>query len=310
VTRRDLHAARIDLDVALRAARRGDWQDVLPGAWLRSAGTVTRAHRQQAALALLGPDAVLSGADACFEYGLRDVPDDGRLCVLVPHRMRRDLGPQVRLVRTATAAASYRMRGRRWVDPARAVFDAAAEHRLQAVRGLVTAAAADSWVEPEQLRGLLAQGPRRGSAVLRRAVGDVEAGARSAPEAEAADLLAVAVRRRRLPPFLLNPDVYLHGEFLLTSDLWLVGTGVGGELDSRRHHGSQVSLDATLARHAVADRRGIALVHRSPQCLRRTPEDFLRELRDRVADTPEPPGLVVVPRGPLLPLPPRGRADR
>ena len=38
VIRRDLHAAGIDLDVALRAARAGLWQQVLPGAWLRHAG--------------------------------------------------------------------------------------------------------------------------------------------------------------------------------------------------------------------------------------------------------------------------------
>jgi hypothetical protein len=86
-----------------------------------------------------------------------------------------------------------------------------------------------------------------------------------------------------------------------------VGTGVGGELDSRRHHGSQSALDATLARHARAERAGVALVHRSPQRLRRAPADFLEELQQRVADTPEPPGLVVVPRGPLLPLPPHRR---
>lgn len=303
VTRRDLHGAGIDLDVALRAVRSGDWQEVLPGAWLRGKHPVSRDHRQQAALARLGPAAVLTGADACAEYGLRDVPDDGRVCVLVPHRVQRSLGDGVRLVRTTSTVESYVMRGRRWACPARAVFDAAAGHDLRSVRALVTAAADDVWVGHEQLQVLLADGPRRGSAALRRATDDVADGARSAPEAEAADLLAGAVRRRALPPFLLNPDVYLHGEFLMTPDLWLVGTGVGAELDSRRHHGSQWSLDATLARHAAAERHGIALVHRSPQRMRRAPQDLLQELAERVADTPEPPGLVVVPHGPLLPRP-------
>lgn len=307
VTRRELHAAGIDLDVALRATRRGRWQEVLPGAWLRSEGPVTRDHRQQAALALLGSHAVLTGADACDEYGLRDVPPDDRVCVLVPHTVQRDLGPDVRLVRTTSVVASYVMRGRRWAEPARAVLDAAAGRDLRTVRALVCAAAANSWAGADQVGALLEAGPRRGSAVLRRAVTDVEAGAASAPEAEAADLLGAAVGRRRLPPFLLNPDLYLDGRFLLTPDLWLVGTGVGGELDSRRHHGSQDSLDATLARHARAERRGIALVHRSPQRMRRDPAGFLRELEVRVGDTPEPPGLVVVPRGPLLPQPSRRR---
>jgi hypothetical protein len=291
VTRTALTGAGIDLDVALRAAAPGHWRDVLPGAWLRGERDVTRDHLQQAALALLGPTAMLTGPDACAEYG-RDVPPDDRVNVLVPHAVQRDRGSGVRLIRTTRRPQSYVMRGRRWATPARAVLDASLGRDLREVRALVTAAVADVWVCPEELGRLLETGPRRGSAALRRALADAEAGARSAPEAEAADLLSGAVRSGRLPRFLLNPDLFVAGELLLSPDLWLVGTGVGGELDSSRHHGSQSALDATLARHARAERAGVALVHRSPQ---------------RVADTPEPPRLVVVPRGPLLPQPPHRR---
>jgi hypothetical protein len=282
VTRAALTAAGVDLDVALRAARSGHWSEVMPGAWLRGDIDVTRDHRQQAALALLGPRAALTGPDACRELGLRDVPDDDRVFVLAPHSVQRDLGPGVRLVRTTAEVTLYDMRGRRWADPTRAVYDASFGRTL-----------------------LLEAGPRRGSAELRRAIGDVEAGARSAPEAEAADILGVAVRAGLLPRFLLNPDVFLDGKFLLSPDVWLIGTGVGGELDSRRFHGSQTSLDETLARHARADRRGIALVHRSPTRFRQSPHGFVAELAERVVEVPEPPGLVVVPRGPVLPLPRR-----
>lgn len=305
VTREQLHRQGIDPDVALRATRAGHWQEVLPGAWLRTAGPVTRDHRQQAVLARLGAEAALTGADACHEYGMRDVPADERVAVLVPHAVQRDLGPQVRLVRSTVPAASYVMRGKRWTSPSRAVYDAAAGQSLQQVRALVTAAADDAWSGVPDLRELLTTGPRRGSAALRRAVGDVEAGARSAPEAEAADVLGDAVRARRLPPFLLNPDVYLHGRFLVAPDLWLLGTGVGGELDSRRFHGSQATLDQTLARHARADRGGVTLVHRSPTRFRQDPEGFVAELAERAAERSEPAGLVVVPRGPVLPLPRR-----
>ena len=143
---------------------------------------------------------------------------------------------------------------------------------------------------------------------LRRALGDVEAGARSAPEAEAADVLGAAVRAGRLPPFLLNPDVFIDGELLLSPDIWLLGSGVGGELDSRRFHSSQAALDDTLARHARAERRGVVLVHRSPSRFRQDPQGFVAELAARVAEVPQPPGLVVVPRGPVLPLPRRPTA--
>lgn len=305
VTRATLTAAGVDLDVALRAARSGHWKEVLPGAWLRGDLEVTRGHRQQAALQLLGPRSLLTGPDACRELDLRDVPEDDRVFVLVPHSVQRDLGPAVRLVRSTARPTSYDMRGRRWAGPTRAVYDASFGRTLQDVRALVTAAASDAWTSTEDLRALLEAGPRRGSAELRRAIGDVEAGARSAPEAEAADVLGAAVRAGRLPAFLLNPDVFLDGEFLLSPDVWLIGTGVGGELDSRRFHGSQTSLDQTLSRHARADRCGVALVHRSPTRFRQDPQGFVAELAERVADVPEPPGLVVVPRGPVLPLPRR-----
>lgn len=305
VTRATLTAAGVDLDVALRAARSGYWREVLPGAWLRRDLEVTHDHRQQAGLALLGPRAMLTGPDACRELDLRDVPDDDRVFVLVPHSVRRDLGPEVRVVRSTTSPTAYEMRGRRWADPTRAVYDASFGRTLQDVRALVTAAVSDAWTSAEDLRALLEHGPRRGSAELRRAIGDVEAGARSAPEAEAADVLGAAVRAGLLPPFLLNPDVFLDGELLLSPDVWLIGTGVGGELDSRRFHGSQTSLDQTLARHSRADRRGVSLVHRSPVRFRRDPQGFVAELAERVAEVPEPRGLVVVPRGPVLPLPRR-----
>lgn len=305
VTRATLTAAGVDLDVALRAARSGYWREVLPGAWLRRDLEVTHDHRQQAGLALLGPRAMLTGPDACRELDLRDVPDDDRVFVLVPHSVRRDLGPEVRVVRSTTSPTAYEMRGGRWADPTRAVYDASFGRTLQDVRALVTAAVSDAWTSAEDLRALLEHGPRRGSAELRRAIGDVEAGARSAPEAEAADVLGAAVRAGLLPPFLLNPDVFLDGELLLSPDVWLIGTGVGGELDSRRFHGSQTSLDQTLARHSRADRRGVSLVHRSPVRFRRDPQGFVAELAERVAEVPEPRGLVVVPRGPVLPLPRR-----
>lgn len=307
VTRRELVAAGIDLDIALRATRRGSWTEVVPGAWWRAPVDVTRGLRQTAALQLLGPAAALTGVDACQHYGLRDVPEDGRVDVVVPHRLRRDLGPSVRLHRTTLCVDSDVMAGRRWARPVRAVHDACTGRPLQDVRALVAAAVGDGWVGSADLRRLVDAGPRRGSAALRRALDDVDAGARSAPEAEAAEAVADAVRRRRLPPFLLNPRLLLDGRLVLVPDLWLVGTGLGAELDSVRHHGSYDALDATLDRHERAAAYGIVLVHRSPRRLRADPAGLVDELVRRLPDCPAPPGLVVVPQGPVLPGPRRQR---
>jgi hypothetical protein len=305
LTRADLATAGLDTDVALRAVRRGTWSIVLPGAWSRRGGEVTRRERQEAALELLGDCAALTGADACSAYGMRDVPD-GPVTVLVPHAVRRELGPEVRVIRTTADVPVLQMHGLPTVAPVRAVGDACRHQPLRQVRALVLAAVADGWVDLGELERLVDAGPRQGSAFLRRAVADAHRGARSAPEAELADVLVVAVRRAQLPPFLLNPDLLLDGEPVVTPDAYLLGLGIGGEMDSVRHHGSAAALDGTLLRHDRARRAGIELHHVTPTRFRADPQAYVNRLREAYAvrrrlAVPEPPGLVVVRHGPLLP---------
>lgn len=299
VTGRELAAAGLDRDVARRATATGTWTCVLPGAWLRSGRPPTRRARQEAALALLGPGSQLTGVDACLLHGLRDVPDDPRVSVLVPADLRRDLGPEVRLLRTATLPAPLSPQGLRAAPPERAVLDAARGWRsLQDVRALVLAAVADGWIDPESARTALDAGPRRGSGACRRALDDALRGAASAPEAEVAD----AVRRATcLPPAVLNAELWLGSRLLGRPDGWLLGTGVGWEVDSRRHHGSSDDLDRTLLRHDAFARAGVVLLHVTPRRFRVDPAAFVRELADRVrerraAGLADPPGLVLVPR--------------
>ena len=305
LTRADLAAAGLDTDVALRAVRSGKWSVVLPGAWTRRGGEVTRRERQEAALALLGDGAALTGPDACAAHGMRDVPG-GPVAVLVAHGVRRDLGPDVRIVRTTATVPVMQLRGLPAVAPVRAVLDACWQQPLQHVRALVLAAVADGWVDVSEFEQLVDEGPRRGSAAVRRAVLDAHRGARSAPEAELADVLVAAVRRGHLPPFLLNPELLLDGKPVVTPDAYLVGLGVGGEMDCVRHHASARALDSTLLRHDRATRAGIELHHVTPSRFRSDPQVYVDRLREAVAGrrqltVPEPPGLVVVRHGPLLP---------
>ena len=210
-------------------------------------------------------------------------------------------------MRTTADVPVLQLRGLPTVGPVRAVLDACWQQPLQQVRALVLAAVADGWVDITELERIVHAGPRRGSAHVRRAVGDAHRGARSAPEAELADVLVAAVRRGHLPPFLLNPELLLDGEPVVTPDAYLVGLGVGGEMDSVRHHGSARALDGTLLRHDRAARVGIELHHVTPARFRATPQAYVDRLREAVAGrrrlaVPEPLGLVVVRHGPLLPV--------
>lgn len=308
-----LTASGLDLDIARRAVARGAWTQVLPGAWLRTDGEPSRAQREAAALALAPHGTLLTGPGACRRYGMRDVPDDDRVFLAVGPEVRLDLGPHVVLLRTGRSPESYVTGGVRTASPVRAVVDAARHAgSLQDVRALVLAAVAGGWCDEPALREELDAGPRRGSGRCRIALDDAADGARSAPEAELAEHAADAVRQGQLPPFLMNPDLLLDGVLLVSPDLYLPGLGLGGELDSVRHHGSADDLDHTLDRHDHAWRSGVELLHVSPSRFRRNPAAFLARLAAQVPErralaAPEPRGLVVVPRGPLLPVDRRRR---
>lgn len=312
VTRSQLAAAGVDPDVARRACVAERWSPVLPGAWWRGEGPVTRTHRRQAAVAVAGPTSMLTGADACQAHGLRDVPDDPQVSLLVPVHLRKRLGPQVRLVRTAAAVDALFVEGLRVAEPGRAVVDAARHTRsLRDARAVVTAAVTDGWCGVDELGALLEAGPQRASGLCRRAIDAAAAGCRSAPEAEVAEAVGDAVRRGLLPPYDLNPELVLDGMSLGFADGWFAGLGLGWEVDSYRHHGGVEDLDATLLRHERFERGGLELVHITPARFRANPGAFVADLcvraeqrRDRVLA--EPPGLVVVRRAAVRLLPVRG----
>jgi hypothetical protein len=159
------------------------------------------------------------------------------------------------------------------------------------------------------LRQELDAGPRRGSGLCRHALDDWDDGARSAPEAEAADALRAEVRAGRCPRFLLNPVLMVDGVEVGSPDVYVPGTGVGNEMDSRRHHGSIDDLDATLLRHRGFAAAGVRLEHVTPSRFRRAPGLWAAEFAALATSYlgQEPAGLAVVPVGPEQPVPGRRR---
>ncbi|MEX2288774.1 MAG: hypothetical protein WD794_00415 [Mycobacteriales bacterium] len=171
---------------------------------------------------------------------------------------------------------------------------------LRDVRGLVLGAVADGHAGIPDLLALLDAGAVARTAWARRAVRDAQRGAASPPEAELVDGLIGCGH-----PFYVNPEVRLHGRFAGYLDVYLVGTGVGAEMDSKERHGEQEQLDDTLGRHESATNAGLSLVHVIPTRYRADPAAFHARLFAAVSDRRlrglgEPAGLEVVPRGPLL----------
>lgn len=308
----ELRAARVDMSVVARLVHAGAWTCLWRGMYLCGAhpvGPLVRAHaavkhaRARPDNRRPQPAPVLSGLTGAQALGLRWVPEHERAQVLVGPRVQRRSNEQVLVRRTEDVASisTWNWGGVAVADAARLVVDGARECRsLRDVRGLVLGAVADGRTCPEELLALLDAGAVAQTAWARRAVFDAQRGAASPPEAELVDGLLGCGH-----PFYVNPEVRVQGRFVGHLDVYLVGTGVGGEVDSKERHGQQESLDDTLVRHERASTNGLSLVHVTPGRYRDDPAAFLGRLFAKVAERRsrglgEPAGLAVIPRGPLL----------
>ncbi|MGI8537030.1 MAG: hypothetical protein ACR2K2_11150 [Mycobacteriales bacterium] len=237
------------------------------------------------------------------ELELRWLPASPGVLALVEAEVRTPSSRLVTLRRTKGlgALATWRRGGLDFAPAERAVIDASRElTSLQDIRGVVLGAVADGWADVADLRRVLDATQRNGSGRARRAVVDAERGCASPPEAELVDALIGCGR-----PFYVNPALLVNGRLLGSPDVWLPGLGLGGEVESKERHGSDEDTESTYDRHERMTSPGIELVHLSVRRIRRDVNEAARHLLDR-ADVrsrlvrPEPAGLVVVPRGPLL----------
>ncbi|MBW3640698.1 MAG: hypothetical protein KY451_12750 [Actinobacteria bacterium] len=269
VDRATLVAGCVDGDLGDRLARTGQWLRLAPSVYLAGPGP----------------------------------PTDGQLVeVLIGPGTRSVSSPYVVVHQSKRAASTWTSGGVRYVMPERAVIDGARRLTdLSAVRALVLGAVCRRFCLADDLRLEVESGWRRGSGLVRRAVDDAIAGAWSAPEAEAADLVSAAVRARRLPGFLLNPTLLLGDRRIGAPDGYVPGTGVGWQVDSRRHHSGDDDFDATLAAHDGYAAYGMTMLHVTPRRLRMLGPAWVDLLVAAVHanGAGEPAGLVVEPNGPV-----------
>ncbi len=306
-SRRRLVAAGRDRALGDRLVTAGRVVRAAPSVYLPVKASLRQ--RIGAALEHTGPEAVITGWAACELYGMRYVEKQLAIPVIVSEDRRLVSTPWVQVLRSRR-----RPRWRRYGDgfmvssPARAVIDTARQAAdLRTVRALVLAAIGDKHATEVELRRELDAGPRHGSGLCRRALDDARRGAASSPECEMADEASRGVRQRRLPPFLLNAELWVGGVRIAILDGYLVGAGVGWETDSDEFHAGAENADATRDRSTRVAGIGVQLVHASPRQMRRDPSHWLDGLVAAVrarqsAGYVEPPQLVVVPRGPLCPI--------
>lgn len=296
ITSAQLRTAGVDLEVP----RREGWLRLASGLWVVSQEPSD--DQLLVALERYAPAAVASGALACRRHDLPYPPLDPGCSALAPHGATLLGGPLITVHQTRHMPVGQVVQAHRIAPVARAVADAARwTTSLQEARAVVLGALQRRRTTAPALEAEQSAGALRNSARLSRALDDWYRGAFSAPEAEAADaLLALG---GSTPAFLLNPELRLNGVLIGVPDGWIPSAGLGWEMDSVQNHGSASDLDATLSRHERFSDAGFSLRHITPARFRTDRDGWATDLAARAQRQQgwaPPPGLVVVPRGPLL----------
>ena len=247
--------------LSYRGRAGGPWPAVLPGVYLTHTGAPSEEQREMAALLYAGPDSVLTGAAALRRFGLAG-PRTGLVEVLVPASVQKRDAEFVRILRTTRLPEPTGVAGEvRFAFPPRAVADAARSMTdIADVRAVVAGAVQRGKCPIGRLGYEVDNGPRRGSALLRRALAEVADGVRSGAEGE----LRVLIKRARLPMPMFNPRLFVGRVFLASPDCWWPDAGVAAEVDSREWHMSPRDWENTLARHARMSAQGIIALHFTP----------------------------------------------
>ncbi len=129
---------------------------------------------------------------------------------------------------------------------------------------------------PEMLTRELDQAGRIGTALPRKALTPLLAGARSVAEADAWCLW----RRSGLPPGHWNVPIHdANGNYIATPDFWCDEIAFAWEIDSYRHHANLEDHRATVARNARYVAAGIVVLQTLPSRLRTEPDEVERELQ-------------------------------
>lgn len=297
------------------ALRRGHWRRLAPGVVLTRPDEPTRADWSDTGIAAGGPASALSGWDALRLTGLGPAaPPRATVLVLVRDGRSRRIGG-VYIRRTSRPYSSGLTSGDSLlpftpvVSNARAISDAAPSLGRQSdTRALVAAAVQRNRCTIDELRYELRTGPRRGMLRLRRAVDEIDDGARSAAEAEAITQL----RHAPVPGFEVNvPIVNRSGMLLYAVDVLWRDLRAVLEVDSRKHHYDDVrDWEATMCRHNVLTKHGLAVEHYPPVAIWGAGGGWLDEvsgwLRTRAREVGveyRPGGGLILPRAGHVPPP-------
>lgn len=262
---------RYVLDHRIRAGT-GSWRRVLPEVYAAFTGELSERQRWIAALLYSAAGdidqrrSMLGGPTALALHGLTPprlgAGAPGPVHLLARHDRRVRPVPLMALRRTTMMPEAWVRDGLPVAPVARAVADSCRLlDDLRSVRALVAQAVQTGRTTTAHLVRELEMGGSAGSRLTRVALGEVVAGARSAPEAA----LLKGVRRFRLPEPMWNTDMYSAGGlWLARPDAWWPDANTVLEIDSVEWHLAPESWERTLERHELMTTHGLLVIHATP----------------------------------------------
>ena len=198
----------------------------------------------------------------------------------------------VRLTRTTRMPTkTYTVGPIRIAGPVRAIADAVRGYSdVGQARALVCEALQNQTCTFAGLATELAEGPSRGSLLLRRSLRNAAKGIWSSAEGDLLDLIA----RSDLPEPEYNVSLYAAGgEFLGMVDAWWQRAGVAAEVDSSEYHLSAEDKERTETRHNRITRYGVQVLHFSPKRIKASAEAVLTDLRIAISSGSAAPPLPI-----------------
>lgn len=275
--RTELHACGLALEtIRRRCGPGGPWAVLLRGVVLLTGKVPTSRQRIRAALTLAGKDAVLSGVAALRVLGVRRLPSDDRIHVLVPHEQRLTSQRFVVIERSRRLPEPVVREELPLASAARALVDAAKLWpNLDTVRAMTADAVQREICTVDGLSAELAEPRRPHSAIIRSVLAEVADGVRSTAEAWARNLVLSA----NLPPPLWNVAVRdPSGLLLAVADAYWQSVGLAWEIDSREFHLSPAEHARDAGRQSRLAAAGVLVVHTVPSRLRTDPFGVVSEL--------------------------------
>lgn len=274
VRRCDAVAALSERVVDARLGR--TWQVILPGVYATDLGPLDLLDRYRAALLYAGPASVLTDTSALRMHGSPYIPEDEFVRVLIPNEVHRTSRQFVVVRRTPYPPNPLLLGGMPVAPLARAICDLTLRSPDERSSLAVAAAAVQQGrICLDDLKRELQTAAARGRPRLKRLIGVLSIGIRSAPEQ---DFRLLVCGSRVLPEPLWNPWLRMPDGRELSPDALFPDAGLVHETNGREFHAEAEPFEDMQRRSDALVAAGLTVLHNSPRRIKTDPRGVLVEV--------------------------------